>query len=128
MNGPNPAVVDELIAPDHAHHRALGPDQVGREARRASLLAWHDAFAGFRVVIDDVIREGEMVVVRGTNSGRHQGEFLGFAPTGQDMESTVVFIFRIECGQIAETWVEGSVHEELYRRAETPGGAGTPAS
>lgn len=53
------------------------------------------------------IGDGNFAVTGGWPSVRcsHQGEFLGVAPTGRDIEMRVIDFYRIEGGQIAENWV-----------------------
>jgi predicted ester cyclase len=108
LNGQNLVVVEEIFAADHIHHRAFGlPDERGIEARRDSLEAWYAGFAGFRTDVDDVIAEDDQVVVRYPEHGTHMGEWQGIAASGQPVTWTGIFIFRIECGRIAETWASG---------------------
>jgi len=53
--------------------------------------------------IDDVISEGDKVVVRATNNCR-QESFLGVPSHGQPQTFTAMFIHRIADGKIDETW------------------------
>jgi predicted ester cyclase len=39
-------------------------------------------------------------------SGTHVGEFVGIPATGVDATWTIIAIWRIECGKIAEQWSE----------------------
>ena len=54
-------------------------------------------------VIDDVIAEGDRVVVRATNTCE-QDEFLGIPATGIAQLFTATFTHRMAGGRIAETW------------------------
>ncbi len=54
-------------------------------------------------VIDDVIAEGEKVVVRATNRCR-QESFLGIPAHGKEQVFTATFIFHIVDGLVHETW------------------------
>jgi predicted ester cyclase len=54
--------------------------------------------------IEDVISEGDRVVVRSTNSGRHVGNFLGIPPTGRSCAIAGIDIYRMEHGRMAEHW------------------------
>src|SRR5215216_7201209 len=53
--------------------------------------------------IDDVIAEGDKVVVRATNSCL-QESFLGVPANGRRQTFTATFIHRITDGEIQETW------------------------
>jgi predicted ester cyclase len=121
LNGQNLAVVEEIFAANHFHHRAFGlPDEQGIEARRDSLEAWYAGFSDFRTDVDDVIAEDDQVVVQYTEHGTHMGEFQGSAPSEQPVTWTGIFIFRLACGRIAETWVESDALAQILEVAATP--------
>ena len=54
--------------------------------------------------VDDVIAEGDRLVVRWTNAGSHSGEFLGIPATGRPFEFAGIDIYRIENDRMAEHW------------------------
>ena len=54
--------------------------------------------------IEDIIAEGDRVVVRWTNSGTHTGEFLGIPPTNKEFSFGGADIHRFEDGKMAEHW------------------------
>ncbi len=82
-NNRNFDAIDELFTPDHAHHRAVSPDERGIEARRRSVAHWNAAFPDLRYVVDDVIAAGDKVVVRYTAGSTHSDRFLEIAPRGR---------------------------------------------
>ena len=53
--------------------------------------------------IEDVIGEGDRVAVRARNSCL-QESFLGIPSHGRRQEFSATFVFRIEAGQVHETW------------------------
>jgi len=54
---------------------------------------------------DDVLGEGDQVVVRYTLSGTNTGpSFLTAEPTGEHWEGSGISIYRFEDGKIAEQW------------------------
>ncbi len=62
------------------------------------------AFPDTHATLDDVIAEGDRVVVRLTIRATHQGEFRGVQPTGKPMAMTRISIFRIADGKIVDWW------------------------
>ena len=60
------------------------------------------AFAGFHHSIEELIAVGNRVIGRIICRGTHEGEFQGIPPTGNKIEVSVIVIFRIEDGKIAE--------------------------
>ena len=84
LNARNLAIIDELFAPDYANHSPrLGV--VGREYTALEPAEFFVAFPDWRTTIDDVIAEGEKVVVRRTVQGTYTGEVQGapVPPTGK---------------------------------------------
>jgi predicted ester cyclase len=59
--------------------------------------------------IEDVIAQGDKVVIRATNRGTHEGEFLGIPPTGKKVEYTGILIGRFVDGKLAEGWSEVNI-------------------
>ena len=99
-------VADELIAPTYTHHDTATPD-VGRgpESEKKRVTMYRNAFADFRLTIEDIIAEGETVMARWTCRGAHKGELNGIAPTGKQISISGVTIARIASGKIVEGWV-----------------------
>jgi predicted ester cyclase len=97
------AVLDEILAPDAAQDSATFADNPGP---REVLGALFTGFPDVQQTVEAVITDGELVVVRYTATGTHEGEFQGYAPTGKKVTWTGVNIYRIACDRIAETWSE----------------------
>jgi predicted ester cyclase len=96
---------DTLVAPDYVGHFPLNPDLHGREAikrfNRQALVAFPD----LQITFDDLIAEGDRVVVRWTMRGTHLGELRGgIAPTGKSFAITGTSTSRVAGGQVAESW------------------------
>jgi steroid delta-isomerase-like uncharacterized protein len=103
----NLALIDEIFAADFVDHST--PDQpVGRDGVKEYFVAVRSGFPDIRVTLDDVIAEADKVVVRTTWRGTHLGSYEGIAPTGRVVTRTLIQIFRIVNGRIAEEWNEGS--------------------
>ena len=93
-----------FLAEDFVDHGAPpgvapGPDGFADGVRRI-LSAFPDA----RNDIDDIVAEGDRVVVRWTMTGTHAGDALGFPATGRAIRLTGITISRIVAGRIAEHW------------------------
>jgi steroid delta-isomerase-like uncharacterized protein len=99
----NLAVFDELMASDYVWHFASTTLQ-GREPAKQLISRFLTAFPDGRYTIEDMIAEGDRVVVRQTFRGTHQGDFLGMAPTGKQVTVTEMEIFRVANGQGVENW------------------------
>ena len=76
----------------------------GPEDMRTALIAIRRGFPDIHVTIEDIIAEGDRVVVRNTWRGTHQVEFNGMPATGRCVEISGIVIWRIVDGMVAERW------------------------
>ena len=63
-----------------------------------------NAFPDAQQTIEDVIAEGDKVVVRWMSRATHQGELLGIPGTGQQVTLSGVTIYRLDDARIVEMW------------------------
>ena len=102
------AQADEIFARDClVHARVPFPIDFARgpDALRHLIFFYHLAFSDIRVTADQIVAEGDMVVVRWTANGRHTGHLLGLPPTGRETVTSGIDMLRIVDGKIAEGWV-----------------------
>ena len=104
LNQRNLAVFDEMCTPDFVFHYASRRLE-GREAFKQFLSMWITAFPDLHFTVDDIIAEGDAVVVRHTARGTHQGELMGIAPTGKEVTSTGIVICHIVNGKAVAEWM-----------------------
>ena len=96
-------VLEEVVRPDYIEHDPLPGQREGLDGirdRYRMLIEGLDP----HFTIEDVIAEGDRVVVRWTNAGIHSGEFLGIPATGRPFEFAGIDIYRIENDRMAEHW------------------------
>ena len=83
----------------------LHPEEVQGPDGLAELISGYRAsLSGLTVTIEHQFTEGDYVATRGTVRGRHDGELMGAAATGRDVEFTVLTISRCRDGKIEEEW------------------------
>ncbi len=98
-------VADEIVTPDHVSHDTSTPEHPpGPEGERQLVNLVRGAFPDGRISIEDLVAEGDRVAVRWTFRGTHRGDFMGVAPTGNQVEMGAMDLLRIAGGKIAETW------------------------
>ena len=85
---------------------AVGEVFAPRVARRVKRLfaEFRKAFPDWREEIVELVAEGDAVAGRFRCSGTHLGEFLGEAPTGEQMEVEEVFFLRVEAEKFTHFW------------------------
>ncbi len=105
FNEGNLEVTDEIIAPNHISHDPSLPDlPLGPEGAKQLVNLYRSAFPDVRLTIEDELADGDKVVTRWVGRGTHQGVLMGVAPTGEQVETTGISIWRIEEGKIVESW------------------------
>ena len=105
-NGGNLDVIDELFSEEYVGHDAPNPEPVrGTEGMKNFLRMYHAAFSDARIVLDDVLVDGDKVVTRWNCTGTHDGDLMGIPPTGRSVRFTGIRIFRLAGGKIVEGWV-----------------------
>jgi steroid delta-isomerase-like uncharacterized protein len=100
---------DVAVAADYVSHNELSIEVLGPEGIKKAAATQRTAFPDLVTSIDDLIAEGDRVVVRGHDTGTHQGLFMGIPPSGNRFTITWIDIFRIEDGKLAEAWLETNV-------------------
>lgn len=81
------------------------------EALRQHIAATEAAFPHYELLADDLIAEGDKVVVRFCLRATHQGEFMGIPATGRSMNVPGLIIYRVAANEdmeakIVEHWLQ----------------------
>jgi predicted ester cyclase len=69
------------------------------------ILFFESVFPGYKIVTDEMMAEGNRVMVRGRLKGSHEGEFNGIPPTHRMVEFPLVISYQIENGKIVHHWL-----------------------
>jgi predicted ester cyclase len=105
-NSGEPAQLKAFLANEFVSHNSLNLAIQSSDEYCRGVVAYRTAFPDLVTSVDDVIAEGDRVVVRGTDRGTHQAEFMGRAASGRFVTTTWIEIFRLESGKAVEGWVE----------------------
>ncbi len=104
----NPDVCDQIFAPVFRFHTLQHVDNPDGESNPASERATYEwlnkTWGNWHATIDEMIAEGDRVMMRFTFHGVQQGEYGGVPPTYRPVSFAGINIFRIEDGKIAELW------------------------
>ncbi|MCR2807565.1 ester cyclase [Paenibacillus soyae] len=95
--------VDRFLSDDYRELSYQSKEGLKRFA--ATIL---EAFPDKRYTVEEIIGQGEKVLVRMTVRGTHQGVFFGTAPTGNTIDVTLYRQYRVVDGRIAEHrgWID----------------------
>ncbi len=94
----------EILAVDGIDHQAR-PDEPQGLAGAVRTMHWlQRVFSEQRWEINQVVGEGDTVVVYTTHHARHTGELMGIPPTGREVAYDYVHVVRFEDGKVVEHW------------------------
>ena len=109
----NMTLADQVLSPQFTSHDWPEGGPTGPQAFRAYYSAIRSALPNARYEVDDLIAEGDKVVVRWRLLGTHEGAFRGIAPTGQPITLKGIAIYRVEGGKLMERWVVSDLYGAL---------------
>jgi steroid delta-isomerase-like uncharacterized protein len=106
-NQGNLDLADEMFATDYAHHDPANPDHAigGVQDVKFHLMALRNAFPDLNFQVDDMIAEGDRILVRWTATLTHTGDYFGIPPSGKTATITGMNAWRVAGGKAVEGWV-----------------------
>ena len=105
-NKGNVGETEAFLAPEFVSHNTLEVRILGPREYAGAVTAYRAAFPDLHTTLEDVLVDGDRVVVRGTDRGTHRGDFMGYPASGRAITTTWIEIFRMENGKAAEGWLE----------------------
>ncbi len=104
LNQDNWNLYNEIHTEDFIAHAGKKSEGLAGDLNDAK--GWRQAFPDGRYTVNQVIAEGDYVVVYFTGRGTNTGAGNGLPATGKPIELTGTTIFRFVRGKIAEEWTE----------------------
>lgn len=98
------AVMDELCAANFVWHPSTGEEIHGLKDFKQNTKEVYNTFPDAHCNIDEMVAEGDRVVVRWTLTGTHKGEFMGIPPTNKKITAWGIEIYRVVDGKFVESW------------------------
>jgi steroid delta-isomerase-like uncharacterized protein len=105
-NKGDPGEIKAFLADEFVSHNSFNIAIQSSDEYCQAVVAYRTAFPDLVTTVEDVIAEGDRVVVRGTDRGTQHGEFMGHAASGRSVTTTWIEIFRMESSKAVEGWVE----------------------
>ena len=104
MSNGDVSAIDELTTDNFVHHLIdIGID-ANREIAKQSRENVTPTFPDFASDIEEIVAEGDKVVIWVTSSGTQIGQYGNIPPTGKKVKFAQFVLFRLENGKIAEAW------------------------
>jgi predicted ester cyclase len=101
-NKRNPAAADRCFAPELIEHNPNIP--TGIEGRKRFAAAVQAAFSDYHAEIQDIVAEGDRLVVRILWTGTNDGAFQGRPATGNKLRFSTSDFVRFADGKVVEHW------------------------
>src|ERR671917_960884 len=90
----NHDTANEILSADFLDHLPREEER-GIEELKRYVGIYRSAFPDIQDTVEEIVAEGDKVVVRWRSRGTHQGEFMGVAPTGRHVTFPGMRLFRI---------------------------------
>lgn len=101
----NPAILDQIIAPDWVRIPTTPDVEPGREGFKKLVPGFATVFKNATLIAEDTIQEGNKVVVRSTYSATQAAPFMGFPSKGRSFTIMTIDIHEFnDKGLVKTTW------------------------
>lgn len=106
INKGNLDAVDELCAPNFVIHTPPSPPGMagGAEGVKQMVTMYRGAFPDLQATPEEMVVEGDTVVVRMSMRGTHLGDLMGIPPTGKQFNTKGMDLIHISGGKATEVW------------------------
>lgn len=104
FNAGNFDAYGQIVATDFIDHDPAPGQPQGLEGLKVALAGFKVAFPDLKIAPQDVIAEGDRVVVRSLSKGTNTGSFAGIPASGKPVTLESIDIDRIVGGKIVEVW------------------------
>src|SRR5690242_14217181 len=120
-------VLEDYETPDYMNNLFPPGAPQGPEGERFTLRLFQQAFSDFRVIVEDLVAEGDRVAARWRFTGTHDGEFQGLPATGRHVDVGGINIFRVRDGKLCANWVSLDMLGLLQQVGAIPAANAQPA-
>jgi steroid delta-isomerase-like uncharacterized protein len=101
----DPAILDQIIAPDWVRVPTTPDVEPGREGFKKIVPGFAKVFTNAKLIAEDTIQEGNKVVVRSTYTATQAAPFMGFPSKGRTFTIMTIDIHEFnDQGLVQTTW------------------------
>ena len=106
INNRDWSFIPKLLAPNFVRHDLSEDfnDIVGHKGMEDFMQLVIKAIPDYKIQIEDIFATEDRLALRFVASGTHNGEFLGYPPTGKKIKVNQINLYRFDGDKIAETW------------------------
>jgi steroid delta-isomerase-like uncharacterized protein len=116
-----PEMATKWFTPDLSFQTTIKPEPFrGPEGFLEFYRGISGGFPDYEIKVDEVVGEGNKVVLRFTFHGTNAGDYFGIPATGKPVTIRFVEIFTVRDGQIAEIWHVANVLDIMQQLGFLP--------
>jgi steroid delta-isomerase-like uncharacterized protein len=122
VNTGNLALLPTLVANDY-----VGPNgDKGPAGYEQIVTALRNGFPDIHFTIEELLTDGDKVVVRWSWRGTHTGSFRGFPPSKKAISTTGIVVYQLRDDKIVHSWLESDRLGVLVQIGAVDPGMGKP--
>jgi steroid delta-isomerase-like uncharacterized protein len=116
-----PELADKWFTPDLTFQTTIQPEPFrGPDGFREFYRQISGGFPDYDIQIDEVVAEGDKVVLRFTFRGTNTGDYFGIPSTDKPVTMRFIEIFTVRDGQIASIWHVANVLDVMQQLGFLP--------
>jgi steroid delta-isomerase-like uncharacterized protein len=100
----NSEILDRILATDWIDIPPAPNQPAGPAGAKQILVELGTTFPDLKLKIEDMVQEGNKVVVRSTITGTQKGPLIGFPAKNRSMSIQAIDIHEFKDGKIVRTW------------------------
>ena len=104
FNTKDPRLVDRILSEDWVDIPSAPGQPPGREGVKQVLVQLTTAFPDLKATNEDILQEGNKVVVRSQITGTQRGGFMGLPTKNRKVNIMAIDIHEFRDGKIVRTW------------------------
>jgi steroid delta-isomerase-like uncharacterized protein len=98
------AALDDMIHDDFVEHEEMPGLPTDKSAPAAFVTMFRSAFPDLHASVEDILQDGDKLVVRARMSGTHKGEFMGMPPTDNKFDIQAIDIVEFRDDKVIAHW------------------------
>lgn len=109
-NGDDPSTAEDFVHSEYyIHDRDIAETLRGPELYVALADMTRSIFPDMEFTIHETITEGDLIALRWTMAGTHEGPLFGLEDTGIKVKLPAIEVNRFEDGKLRETWTQSDM-------------------
>lgn len=84
------------------------------------IVEFEASFPRYELIAEDMVAEGDKILVRGKLRGKHEGMFQKLAPTHKNVEVPMMVLYRLANNKIVEFWLQVDTLQLMQQLGAVP--------